>query len=813
MAVTLVDWLNDGTIPQNKASGNWTPSAFNTGKFRFTLTFTNASTHSQWRPASLTYWGILTTNEANGSALWLEWNPSGSTHTLIFVAADGSTILGSKVITWGAGSAVTIVTDQSSATAGASTMTISGASTGNGTSSGWTRASVFSGANLYFGVWGSGGFQLPAGSTTTSDIDDGNDGRTATGAVTLGAATPSAAGQLAIKGTAAATLGAATSSAVGALAIAGAAAITLAAATVSAAGAGSGIQGSAAITLADAVPAAAGALAIRATSAVVLDAATPSATGVHAGTGTAAVTLGAATASAAGALAIRGSSGVTLAAATPSAQGTLAIRGQAAISLGAATVAASNVDFSLGDYGAARVLYGTPAGTCTVTLDTAASTTIVVVTGGALGDLATAPTDNKGNTYTAVGAAEEYARWPGYGIRAWICLDAGGGANHAISQQFGQTNGFDEVTICAWEVRGAELLQASAIVERASATTAVCGSVSTTAPAVILQAWSGDATTGATSSVSISDGTVIDTTTLVDHPNGYVPIAMAYAAKTSPQSGYAPTWTHSPTQGAIVVTVALQAVEGRTATGSPALSNATLAAAGEHNRTASAAVTLGAATVSATGALVITGGAAPTLANATIAAQGALAIRASSAPTLADAAISAAGAVALRGTAAAVLVDTSLVGQGALALRATAGVTLDAATPSAQGRLAITGAAGATLSGATVSGNGNVGSFASVAMTLDAASLSSGGALAIAGSGAATLAPATLTSAAALAISGAGAPTLTDAAIAAIGTSHVTEPEPEPETPQPHPGARAMGIEPTSRSSGRTGGRRRFWGR
>ena len=172
MANTIVDWANDGTIPQSKTSGNWTPSQFNAGKFHFVTTFAAASSGSPWRPASLTYWGILTTNEANGSAMWLEWDPGTSKHRMLFVASDGSTFLAAMEFTWGASSAVGYTVDQSSATAGASTMTIAGASTGNATSSGWTRASVFSGANLYFGVWGAGGFQLPAGSTTTSDIDD-----------------------------------------------------------------------------------------------------------------------------------------------------------------------------------------------------------------------------------------------------------------------------------------------------------------------------------------------------------------------------------------------------------------------------------------------------------------------------------------------------------------------------------------------------------------------------------------------------------------------------------------------------------------
>ena len=98
MATVIVDWLNDGTIPQNKASGSWTPSAFNAGKFRFTLTFAAASSGSPWRPASLSYWGILTTNEANGSGIWLEYNPSGTQHRLLFVAADGVTNLAAATL-------------------------------------------------------------------------------------------------------------------------------------------------------------------------------------------------------------------------------------------------------------------------------------------------------------------------------------------------------------------------------------------------------------------------------------------------------------------------------------------------------------------------------------------------------------------------------------------------------------------------------------------------------------------------------------------------------------------------------------------
>lgn len=70
MATTILD-LN-GTLPQTFTTGTWPASTFNTGKWRFVWTPTNASSGSPWRPASLSYWALLTTNDANGGGLWLE---------------------------------------------------------------------------------------------------------------------------------------------------------------------------------------------------------------------------------------------------------------------------------------------------------------------------------------------------------------------------------------------------------------------------------------------------------------------------------------------------------------------------------------------------------------------------------------------------------------------------------------------------------------------------------------------------------------------------------------------------------------------
>src|SRR5262245_46145390 len=110
---TLVDWLNDGTIPQNKTSGNWTPSAFNTGKFHFTWTPTNASSHSSWRPGSTTFWALLTTNDTNGGGVWLKWNATTSEHSIIIAGADdGAEIANAfKVFTWNASQAVDLTVD------------------------------------------------------------------------------------------------------------------------------------------------------------------------------------------------------------------------------------------------------------------------------------------------------------------------------------------------------------------------------------------------------------------------------------------------------------------------------------------------------------------------------------------------------------------------------------------------------------------------------------------------------------------------------------------------------------------------------
>lgn len=554
MATTIVDWLNDGTIPQSKTSGNWTPSQFNAGKFRFTLTFTAASTGSPWRPASLSFWGILTTNEANGAAVWLEYDPGTTTHRLMFVAADGATILGALPFTWGASSAVTVTIDQSSAAAGASTMTIAGAATGNATTAGWTRAAVFSGSGLYFGVWGTGGFQLPAGSVTTSDIDDGNDGtQFERSAVMTGAVDLEVAGRRQHNRAAAA-----------------AAAVDVEAVGRRTHNRAAALAAAAAIVIAGQVT---GGATTHERSAAMSASADLEVAGRRTHQRTAAATA---------AVDVEATGRRTHhRAATMTAAANLEIAGDVAGS-----------GFGIDVYGSDRVLYGAPAGTVDVTLNTPASgSTILICVGGNQGDLVDPPTDTNANTWTLVGQ-EEYALWPGYEIRAYKCVGATGGTSHTFTQEFGQTLGFDEATIVVVVIRQAAHIEAEALVERASGSSLVTPSVTSQAAAAWIVFFSGDAATGATAALTPSNGlAVLDDATGIDHPNGYVPIVLLGKEEASP-GALTSTIGIVPTQGAIIAAFAVQEarVLGRSASMSASVG---LEVAGQ--RTANRSATLAAA--------------------------------------------------------------------------------------------------------------------------------------------------------------------------------------------------------------------------
>lgn len=595
MATTIVDWLNDGTIPQSKTSGNWTPSQFNTGKFRFTLTFTAASTGSPWRPASTTYWGVLTTNDANGAAVWLEYDSGTATHRLLFVASDGSTILGALTFTWGASSAVTVTIDQSSAAAGASTMTLAGAATGNGTTAGWTRASVFSGSGLYFGVWGSGGFQFPAGGVTTSDIDDANDVVTRT---------------------------ASTSSAVDA---------SLSAARQ--------VIRSAAATVAVAATLAATAVTVRTASTSSTVDASLSATVVGGGTTRTASTSSAVDASLAATRQVTRSAAAATAATAALAATRAVTRSASASSAVDASLAATTTgtSFALGVTSSAIATYGHSAATLSAPggylpsggggADEDGRTPTAVATqatGSAIYALAARPTsvntaltDNYANTYVGVEAMTLEPPWTAWEIVSEVALGADGGSNHIVTTDSVVS---DEATLIWTEIKQCAHLNDSSAVFRGIGTSLVSVGVDLDAPGwVIVDAVGDSGTFGAEdfawTMAAVGEGSTVGThwqrldARLLNHNDGWIPVvrfARYYAASTAGITLTVDDATLNPNQGVYLFAAAFQEVNVTTRTASTSSTvSAALAATRQVARSASIS-SAAAASLAATRAVVRT---------------------------------------------------------------------------------------------------------------------------------------------------------------------------------------------------------------
>ena len=241
----------------------------------------------------------------------------------------------------------------------------------NGSTTGTPGQQTDSSSPIASGYAGLCGYDL----SVNNRIDNWQGGNLSTGATgtlsaTLGAATASATGTVAVNGTLSATLAAATLAGSGQVQVTGALAATLADATLSATGTITNItatgtaditlgaatlsaagqvqaSGTASVTLADATLSAAGTVAISGTLAVTLSDATLSATGTVANagevSGTLSVTLESATLSAAGAVAIAGAAGITLESATNAASGNVAIAGTGNITLAAATLSATGI--------------------------------------------------------------------------------------------------------------------------------------------------------------------------------------------------------------------------------------------------------------------------------------------------------------------------------------------------------------------------------------------------------------------------------------------------------------------------------------
>lgn len=148
-----------GTLPQTFTEGNWPRTHLNTGKWHFQWTPTAASTDAAWGT------GFYAMFASSGT-------PSGTDNGGLWITSDklelynqASTAVISQALAWAAGATIDITIDIP-----LGQVTIAGASSGNGTFSFTPSGTYFTAGTLGCGVYGGGGFSLPA--SVLGDIDD-----------------------------------------------------------------------------------------------------------------------------------------------------------------------------------------------------------------------------------------------------------------------------------------------------------------------------------------------------------------------------------------------------------------------------------------------------------------------------------------------------------------------------------------------------------------------------------------------------------------------------------------------------------------
>lgn len=158
------------------------------------------------------------------------------------------------------------------------------------------------------------------------------------------------------------------------------------------------------------------------------------------------------------------------------------------------------------------------------------------------------PTDNKGNSWSPLGAPEIYRGYNGvFNVKAFVALAAHGGSGHVVSIiKNGSANG--ELTLPFIEVRDAAVLHQVARNYPASAALLTSASVTTTGPATLVAFWWGDAGGLTHSAVPNNGFTVIENFVNLP-PNSAVQCVVAYR-QVSAAGSYNVSWSTSPIQGA-----------------------------------------------------------------------------------------------------------------------------------------------------------------------------------------------------------------------------------------------------------------------
>lgn len=186
---------------------------------------------------------------------------------------------------------------------------------------------------------------------------------------------------------------------------------------------------------------------------------------------------------------------------------------------------------------------------------TTAATGSVLLAGVGRGDIDNhrPPTDNKGNTFVALGSAHPYTQWPGSGTALYGCV-ATGGANHVFTAA--KPSASDETTLTVVEVRGAGRVQDLKWNEVLAGQPLTSLSVTTTGPALLVAWWWGDAPEPQDKTAVPNNGFVVVDAVLLE--GALVQCAVA-TRQVSAAGTYNVTWVSTPLQGAQLWLAAVQA--------------------------------------------------------------------------------------------------------------------------------------------------------------------------------------------------------------------------------------------------------------
>jgi hypothetical protein len=225
-----------------------------------------------------------------------------------------------------------------------------------------------------------------------------------------------------------------------------------------------------------------------------------------------------------------------------------------------------------------------------VTLNTQVSGSAFVVVQSTLGG-AGDPTDNKGNTLSRILAATPYTLFPSFVVEAFAKTNGVGGTSHIFSATKEPGRPDEEATMFVAEILNGLSIQDIQVTQIASGGTMTSAAVTATGPAVILQYWWGDNGDGPHTAVPNNGFTVIqDSLSVV---SGGIQGAMA--TRTVTAGTYQTTWTATPTQGAILVSIVVQGGAGN--------ANASVSVVGVLSQTDAADTLVGQGSVPVSGAV------------------------------------------------------------------------------------------------------------------------------------------------------------------------------------------------------------------